>query len=553
MMTRCTRMFTALAGLTVVVLLAGCTTDESAGGQRPIAASPADPERVAGLQPCDIPVEILERVSHGYKPGRSGDVLTIEWEPNQFKGVRHSTPWDYTQEVPLVLYGPGYIRSGVTARRDATVADLAPTYAELLNFDAWPARDGTVLQEALLPPERRNGVPRLIFTLVWDGGGDNLLQQWPDAWPELEQVMSSGASFDNATVGSSPSITPAIHTNMGTGSFPAAHGITDMKIRVDGRMQFAWPNASPRYLQQTTLADEWDLANGNAPLVGMMARDSYHLGMIGHGASIAGADHDIMAMTGAEGNVFETNENFYELPSYLTGVDGLTDALAELDSRDGRADSKWRGHDLDADDPFLQYTPAWPIYQTGRIDQLLSTEGFGSDDVPDLFYTNYKTTDLAGHFFNLIEPEEEEVLREQDRQLAALVELLDDLVGERSYVLVLTADHGITPYPTETGGWPIDGAEVASDIDATLSDGKESIVLSHRGYQIFLEQDAMAAAGVTSGDVTEFLRNYRIKDNIVAGDEAPDSFARKLDERLFLTALTPARLRQVLTCARKRS
>src|SRR5688500_11758569 len=59
-------------------------------------------ELVEPVAACDVPVEILERLWNGYYPERSGDVLTVEQQPHQF-GTRHSTPYAYTQDVPLVL------------------------------------------------------------------------------------------------------------------------------------------------------------------------------------------------------------------------------------------------------------------------------------------------------------------------------------------------------------------------------------------------------------------------------------------------------------------
>ena len=208
-------------------------------------------------EPCEIDRAVLQRVRSGFYPRRSGDVLAIEQPPNSF-GTRHSTPFPYTQDVPIVLYGPGFIRKGVTVDRDVTMADIAPTYAELLDFDDFPERDGSVLEEALLPESERNGIPKLIFTLVWDGGGDNALEQWPRAWPELKKLMNAGASFENATVGSSPSITPSVHATLGTGAFPKTHGVTDIKMRIDGQMHEAMEGASPETLKIPTIGDIWD-------------------------------------------------------------------------------------------------------------------------------------------------------------------------------------------------------------------------------------------------------------------------------------------------------
>ncbi|HYO60275.1 MAG TPA: alkaline phosphatase family protein, partial [Actinomycetota bacterium] len=341
------------------------------------------------VRACDVDLEILERMWNGYVPNRSGDVIAVEHEPNQYS-TRHSSPWPYHQDVPLVLYGPGFIRSGRSVDRPVTVADLAPTYAKLLGFDEFPERDGKVLQEALKPERKRNGVPKLILTLVWDGGGDNVLEQWPDDWPELKALRERATDYTDATVGSTPSITPSVHATIGTGVFPHTHGITDTRMRVKGKMADPWEESSPKRLRSKTIGDLWDAANGNVPLVGMMARDAWHLGMIGHGAYLPEGDFDHAVMDELGGVEFRTNDEYYSLPEYLLGLDGLDEAIAEVDQRDGETDGQWLDNPINASDGQIRFTPAWSIFQTEKLVQLLETEGYGADDVADLFYVNYK-------------------------------------------------------------------------------------------------------------------------------------------------------------------
>lgn len=525
------------------------------GGGFLLMARRTDPEHERRVQPvraCDIPVDVLERVWRGYYPGRSGDVLAMELEPNQF-GTRHSTPYPYTQDVPLVLYGPGFIRSGVTSEREATVADLAPTFAELLRFDSFPRRDGRVLDDALLPRGERNGVPKLIFTLVWDGGGDNVLELWPDAWPNLADTIARSTSYENATVGSSPSITPSIHATIGTGAFPRNHGLPDTRIRVDGEMVDAWEGTSPRYLELDTLGDLWDAANGNTPLVGMMARDAWHLGMIGHGSFLEGADKDIAVMDRLGGVEFRTNPEYYSMPRYMTGLEGLQEIVAEYDARDGEADKQWLGNPLLEFDGQIRFTPPWNTYQTARLVELLRNEGFGSDEIPDLFYANYKSTDLAGHHWNMVEPEMHDVLLEQDAQLPVLIAALDTLVGPDEYVLALTADHGMTPYPHVTKGWSIEIRDMTEDIHERFDRVTPNIplILSNRGYQLMFDRREMKRNGVTPGDIAAYIRDYRIEDNITATNKVLPRFEGRTNERLYLTALTPGGLEAALSCARR--
>lgn len=546
---RMRRLATTVA---VVVVLAGVAGYRLVAGDDGGASAGAS-VRVSGLRPCDVPLDVLERVARGYYPRRSGDVMVVDWVPNQFAGLRHSTPHPYTQNVPLVLYGPGFVRAGATPGAEATVADLAPTYAELLGFDEWPERDGRVLSEALLPRAERPDAPRLIFHLVWDGGGDDVLEQWPDAWPNLRRMMARGASYADATVGSSPSITPAVHSTMGTGAWPSRHGITDMVLRDRrGKIVLAFGEADPRYLLLPTIGDLWDRANGNVPLVGFMAKDSYHLGMLGHGAGLPGGDHDVAVIDKAHTIAFRTNEELFTLPDYVTIDESLDAAVAEIDQRDGEADGKWLGHELDPTNDRIRYSPVWPVFQTQKMIEVLTNEGFGADDVPDLFFANVKSTDLVGHEWNMAEPEERDTLREQDRQLAVLLDALDRLVGRGNYVVALTADHGMNPYPSTTGGWAIDSGEVTADVERRFDrPGGRPIVNTNRGYQLMLNRDELRRSGVTAADVARFVRAQTIRDNVRDGEPVPEAFRDRADERLFMTALTPAELDAALSCARR--
>ncbi|HEV3473474.1 MAG TPA: alkaline phosphatase family protein, partial [Actinomycetota bacterium] len=276
---------------------------------------------------CAMPRAWLKRSLRGYYPVRSPDLSFVPVEPHFFgefkKTTTHSGPWDYLQKVPLVLYGPGFIRAQgpVAVDREVTVADLAPTYARLLRTRFPERRPGDPLGKALLPRDERNGKPRIIVTVVWDGGGWNTLQHWPNAWPTLQRLMTEGTSITDALVGSNPSVTPAIHANIGTGTFPARHGIVSIPQRRNGRIQDSWAFNSPHNLEVTTLADVYDRAVNNRAKIGMLAEQNWHLGMIGHGAALRGADRDVAVLTRT--SPFTTNTNYYRLPRYINDVWGF--------------------------------------------------------------------------------------------------------------------------------------------------------------------------------------------------------------------------------------
>ena len=122
-----------------LALLLGAAAIGTAAAASPEAASDdAIARRVCG----SVKHELLLRVASGYFPGRSGQVQYVASEPNFVDGgLTHSGPWDYDQEVPLLLYGPGWFKPG-TYPKPATLADIAPTEAALLDFGGFRAPDG---------------------------------------------------------------------------------------------------------------------------------------------------------------------------------------------------------------------------------------------------------------------------------------------------------------------------------------------------------------------------------------------------------------------------
>ncbi|HZD79607.1 MAG TPA: alkaline phosphatase family protein, partial [Actinomycetota bacterium] len=410
------RLWPALLALAFVA--SACTSSGVESGT-PSAASPAGsvppsapPPPISNLAMAQrvcaaVSHEVLLRTWRGYFPGRGGDVQIIPTYPNFVNGgLTHATPYAYTQEVPLFLYGPGYVRPGVYPRR-ATLADIAPTAGALLKFP-FHAPDGTAQQQALLPADQRP-LPKLLVTMVWDSAGWDVLDRWKDDWPYLRSLLPEGALFTDVTVGSSPSNTPTGHSIIGTGAFPRRTGFVDEYIRVNGRIQK--PNAEgPAFLLQPTLADLYDRAMGNRPIVGGIASLSAHITMMGHGSLWGGADRDLAVTReaqfgptgGAESDVWNLTDAmapFYTFPGYVNSLPPVTAYTRSLDQADGQLDDAWRGH------PFTRLhngfdTPARSPYQEALIETMVQREGFGRDDVPDLLDLNYKAIDTIGHLFS---------------------------------------------------------------------------------------------------------------------------------------------------------
>jgi hypothetical protein len=504
---------------------------------------------------CDLPLEVITRIRRGHDPARGPDIIPVPRKQNffgSFTTTTHSGPRDYLQDVPLVLYGPGFIESqgAISLDRDVTVAGLAPTFAELLGTPFPEDHAGRPVMEALVPEAERPEPPKLILTVVWDGGGWNVLNEWPDAWPYLAEMIEGGTSVTGASVGSSPSVTPAIHATIGTGTWPAQHGIVDIPLRIDGRMVGSYEGRSPRYLKVPSLADLYDQATGNEAKVAMLAENNWHLGMIGHGAFLEGGDKDIAVMVRTTGELITTPE-YYSLPPYLDDVPGFEEDIRMVDQGDGKVDGLWMGHDVLDDPEELRDTPAWILYQTRLLTALMEREGFGDDAVGDLLFTNYKPIDLLGHTYNMVNPEVADAVRYSDAQLPVLTRFLNDAVGEGQWVLALTADHGQQPDAQAVDAIPIRTAPLQEDIVSHFDMEGTDVFQDERPTGFWLDREALERENVSADQIADFMVDYRLKDNITTA--FPEEYDDRMNERLFSAAVVSDRLDDVWHCATRGS
>ena len=479
----------------------------------------------------DLPTQV-RRVARGYVPGLSPDISVIPREPNYVGPAEmpvHSGPWDYLARVPLVLYGPGRIASG-SYDAPATMADLAPTSARMIGFDGFPSRDGRVLDEALLV---HPDPARIIVTVVWDGGGWNVLNEHPNAWPFLKRLMARSATFPNMTIGSSPSVTPPIHTTLGTGAWPRHHGIPALNIRTeDGEFVDPLLFLDPSRIRVRTLADAFDAARGNAPKIGLLASSNWHLGMIGHGASAPGGDDDELVMLREDGSL-ETNPEIYSLPA-IDDPAKLEKFTRALDSSDGESDGEWREHPLD--DPFVRYsTPAQVQYQQFLLEEMLALGDYGRDPQADLMFVNFKSTDDAGHRWGMTSPETATTLRAMDKALGRLIHYLDAEVGHDGYVMMLTADHGQTPYPEESGGWPVAGGQLKDDVNDEFDRTDNGVDLVDRVVSagLYVRPDELEDGGWSIAEIADWVAGYSARENLLPGQSLPEGWEGRGSEPLF--------------------
>jgi hypothetical protein len=434
----------------------------------------------------------------------------------------------YLERIPLLVHAPGLVVASDSDER-VTLADLAPTTAQLMGFDAWPDdRAGRPLPLATTRSLRR---PKVVVTYVIDGGGWNVLDAFPDDWPELRALMGESANFRNAIVGSFPAVTACAHGTIGTGTFPAQHGITGHNLRDEqGLVRKAYDspgNAQPGDIWVPTLSDLWHEQSG--AWVGQIGYQVWHLGMMGFGGRDRPADDLPVGVFWDEDGTATWqphNPELYRLPAAMPTPEAYQRYLDEFD------DPGW-----DAEfTPVGRQSPCCrpPIvrYQGDVIEAAFDSEPIGQTGPTDLLYTTYKSPDYTGHVYGMGSDWTGLQLSAVDEQLGRLKRMLDDrFPGE--YALIVTADHGQCPLPDSVGGVRLDPIQLERFIESRFS-SVTGVVEGLVPSEVFLNVSRLSDnGGATIEDVAASLADYRYRQNI--GVYVPRSAVEQdlLDQKEF--------------------
>jgi hypothetical protein len=152
-------------------------------------------------------------------------------------------------------------------------------------------------------------------------------------------------------------------------------------------------------------------------------------------------------------------------------------------------------------------------------EKAITAESLGADDIPDLLSLSFSSNDAVGHAWGPDSQEVLDVTLRSDRIMKRLLDVLDEKVGKRKYVLLMTADHGICPLPEVSRKQGREAARVqpatAAKVEAFLAEkyGKESgkWVAAVAGPWVYLNAKTVKAAGVKPTEVEEALAGWLAK------------------------------------------
>jgi hypothetical protein len=459
------------------------------------------PEAGQAQQAPDRKREFLEMYARAYYPGRSGQIMLVPREGDFVTRnepayrFMHGSPWRYDADIPLLFFGPPFIRRGTYA--DAAVQqDIVPTLAKLLRLSLPPTVTGRSLKKAL---DSSAGRPRAILVVVLDGMRQDYFDQHEEILPTLTRLRQEGAWFSNARVNFLPTLTPLAHASIGTGADPRAHGIV-VRTAFDSigrKPQSVYPGMSPRTLMALSLADLWNLeTEGQAVIISQGTIFEAVAGLAGHGACLLNARPTILASYSAQGG-WETNPECYKLPEYLKNQKSAPLWAA--------AHGQWMGHDI-ANPGAVSHSALFPKFEADALVAMIENEPVGADEVTDLLLVNLKAPDFVGHQFGPDSPELRETLAEQDRQLARILEALEKKVGANRFVVVITADHGMPSEP-QTPRKRYFSNDIVELVHKKFDPDRAALVSYFEPFnsQLFIDKSRLRELGLKLSQIKEYL------------------------------------------------
>jgi len=421
--------------------------------------------------------------------------------------------------------------------------------------------------------------PRLILQITVDQLRGDLPDRFVSQMGQggFRYLMEEGIWYADAQYAHANTETIVGHATLATGADPSAHGMVanvwldresgklayniednayailtpgadvDKDSEIDPTQRVASTDGhSPRALQVSTFSDELAIRTvGQAKIFAVSVKDRGAVSMAGH----AGKAFWFSKKSGE----FVSSSYYYDrYPAWVeqwnnanhpaayanTSWELLKDqsnyALGDADDRPweisfgsfgrvfphpyGPADGKYFT-------TLLTLSPAGDELALSFAKSLISAEGLGQDGIPDYLAVSFSSTDYVGHLFGPASLETEDNLLRLDRTLADLFAYVDERVGLKNTLIVLSADHGTPEVPdymnslgisasyVDPGTW--DRSPAIETIKLRFGIGEE-IIQSYFHPYLYLNRDLVKAKRLDQAQLEKTIAEEIMKFEGVA-------------------------------------
>ena len=312
------------------------------------------------------------------------------------------------------------------------------------------------------PPPR----PKLILAIVVDQFRyDYLVRFRSEYHAGFARLLEHGAVFSNAHHVSFPTVTAIGHSTFLSGATPSLSGIAgnewyDRKLQRsvtsvsddDTQLVGGKPGAkgaSPQKLLVSTIGDEMKMAGIDCKVVGVSIKDRSAILPAGHMADGA-YWFDEKADSWVTSSYYRS-----ALPAWVADINAHKPAGKFHDSVWTPVDEGEQSKPFCAMDGHnglpacgsVEETPWGNEMIEDFAEHALTNEGMGKHGGTDLLTVSFSSNDYVGHKLGPDAPEVRDISIRTDRVLGKLLDFIDSEIGPGNTLVVLTADHGVSPLP----------------------------------------------------------------------------------------------------------
>ena len=406
--------------------------------------------------------------------------------------------------------------------------------------------------------------PKLVVGIVVDQMAYEFLYKYSDVYSDngFKRLLRNGFSCEETHYNYIPTYTGPGHTCIYTGSVPAVTGIISndwydrntksyIYCSSDKSVQGVGTSAasvagmmSPRNMLVTSICDQLKLSDNQlSKVIGIALKDRGAIFPAGHTANAA-------YWYDGFSNAWVTSTYYMsDLPQYIKDFNAKNYAAQYLKGGwnlllpadkywNATADNvPWEGDFLgNPVKPFphlypdtarftetIKGTPFGNSFTVDFAKTVITNEHLGKGNYTDFVTISFSSTDYVGHNYGPNSLETEDTYIRFDRDLAGLIDFLDQQIGENNYLLFLTADHGVAPAEGYADTLKIPSGFLLSGLlDAKLDSaigekfGNGNWVESFSNQQVYLNDSMMHANRRTKEECFAVIRDYLLTINGVS-------------------------------------
>jgi predicted AlkP superfamily pyrophosphatase or phosphodiesterase len=353
---------------------------------------------------------------------------------------------------------------------------VVPLLVFLANFTA----------KAQSPPAK----PKLVVAIIVDQFRYDYLTRFrQDYHAGFDQLLTQGADFTNAFYAQVPTVTAVGHSIFLSGAMPAVSGIVnnawydreekkgvtsvcDWSVKtIGGHQEEPGPKctdadpASPKRLLVSTLGDELRDAHSESKVVGISIKARGAILPSGHRAAGAFWFDDVT------GNFVTSSFYMNELPAWAAAFNGQKLPAKFVTKKwDGFADWDFQAASGAAAYSGLPASPWGNELIELFAESAVTGEKLGQRGATDLLTVSFSSNDYVGHRVGPDAPEVRDMALRTDQLLGKLFQAIDQSVGMKNVVVVLSADHGVASTPEHDQQAKMPGGYLFADVeDAVMS------------------------------------------------------------------------------------